>query len=208
VVLSDPHPIVLAGMRHLFQSERDVRVLACCTNDQQTLETVLDRRPAILMLDLHLPRRGGLAVLRDLATHGADTRVVLLANSVSNREVVEALRLGVRGVVLKDMDPQLFVHCVRRVSQGERWIENQSFAAMMDSVARYELRMHELRRRLTRREFEIVNLVSDGLLNPDIRARLDITEGTLKIHLHNIYGKLGVKDRMRLARYSRGEELA
>lgn len=204
LVLADPHPIVLAGMVHLFRKERGLRVVACCTTDGEAREAVVKHRPAILVLDLHLPRSGGLTLARDLTHRGSDAHVVLLADRVTDDEMLGALRCGVRGLVLKDMDPQRLVQCVRRVSLGEQWIENRSFGAAMDRLIRSDARMHELEQRLTRRELEILTLVADGLPNKEIHTRLDIAEGTVKIHMHNIYGKLGVKDRVQLALYARG----
>jgi DNA-binding NarL/FixJ family response regulator len=205
LVLDDPHLIVLEGMGHLFQAECNFRVSACCTDDVQTLEAMASERPSILIVDSQLPREGALGLLRVLKKRGLDTRSVLLANRLAEREIVEALRLGVHGVVLKDMHPRLLLQCVHRVSLGQRWIENVSFAVAMDQALRHESRAQELRRVLTPRELQVLTLVANGLPNRDIRAQLGITEGTVKIHLHNIYGKLGMKDRLQLALYARAE---
>ncbi len=197
LVLADAHPIVLEGMRHLFRKERDLKVLACCASEEETLSAVERHRPAVLVLDLHLPPRGGLATLRNLPTsHGP--KVVLAAGSIPQDEIANALHLGVRGVVLKEMTPDLIVKCIRQVHQGAMWLEHTSAFAVMNRMLRRESDLERLKHSLTRRELEVLQLVAVGLRNKDITGRLKITEGTVKIHLHNIYGKLGARDRVDL----------
>jgi DNA-binding NarL/FixJ family response regulator len=208
LVLADGHPIVLQGMQTLFEAEADLRVLAMCTNDDDTIESVIRCAPAVLVLDSRLPRRGGLAVLRDLARHQLTTRVVLLATDIREREMVEAVRLGAKGVVLREMAPRFFVQCIRQVHGGAMWIENRCFGKVVDRMVRCRPTLREGSRRLTPRELEIVRLVADGLRNKDITKRLDITEGTVKVHLHNIYEKVGTNDRLQLALRARDEGLA
>jgi DNA-binding NarL/FixJ family response regulator len=207
LVLADGHPIVLQGMRHLFQAEADLDVLVCCTNDEETLEAVVRCEPIVLVLDLRLPRNGGLAVLRAVAQERIATRVVLLTASINESEMAEAIRLGVKGVVLKEMTPRLLVQCVRQVGRGATWFENGSVGAVVERMLRHETGMRELGRRLTPRELQVLRCVAGGLRNKEITARLDITEGTVKIHLHNIYEKLGMRDRLQLALRARDEGL-
>jgi DNA-binding NarL/FixJ family response regulator len=203
LVLADAHPIVLRGMQHLFQGERDLKVLACCTDADETLAAVERHRPAILVLGFNLPDRGGLALLGHLSTRGIATRVVLLTGAVTNDEITEALRLGVRGVVMKEMPPDLLVKCIRQVNHGAMWIENTSALAVVTRMLRRESELQKLRSSLTRREFQLLQLVAIGLRNNDIAGRLNITEGTIKIHLHSIYKKLGVRDRLELVLLAR-----
>ena len=199
LVLADAHPIVLLGMKHCLQSEADLEVIDCCTNDEQTIDAVVRNKPAGLVLDLCLPRSGGLAVLRALSRQGHSTGVALLTESIDESEMSEAVRLGVRGVVLKEMAPQLLVQCIRQVCQGGMWFELEIFGAVIERMRRREADLRELRQRLTRRELQVLQLVAVGLRNMEITARLKITEGTVKSHLHNIYEKLGTRDRLQLA---------
>jgi DNA-binding NarL/FixJ family response regulator len=207
LVLADGHPIVLQGMQHLFQAEPDLQVFAACESDDDTVDAVLRYEPDVLVLDLRLPRRGGLAVLRNLARRRLATKVVLLATSIREREMTEAVRLGAKGVVLKEMAPRFFVQCIRQVHGGAMWIENRGFGQIVERIVRCAPNLREAGRRLTPRELEIVQLVADGLRNKDITARLKITEGTVKIHLHNIYEKIGTNDRLQLALLARDEGL-
>lgn len=207
LVLADAHPIVLEGMRHLFRKERDLKVLACCASEDETLSAVERHRPAVLVLDLHLPPHGGLATLHRLLCHRRP-QVVLTAASIAKDHMADALQLGVRGVVLKEMAPELIVRCIREVNLGELWWEHSSGLAAVNCLLRRESGFEQLKHSLTRRELEISQLVARGLRNSDITARLRITEGTLKIHLHNIYVKLGARDRVDLVLRAREGALA
>jgi DNA-binding NarL/FixJ family response regulator len=199
LVLADGHPLVLRGMQHLFQAERGFAVQACCTDDEEVLAAAVQHQPDVLVLDPHLPGRGALVLLRRLTILQPTLRVVLLATALSKRQVAEAVRVGVRGVVLKDMPPALLVECVRRVHDGETWIENGSCADLVQRLVHRDIGRRNIVQQLTPRELEVVRLVGDGLLNQDITARLDITEGTVKVHLHSIYEKLKIKTRVQLA---------
>jgi DNA-binding NarL/FixJ family response regulator len=207
LVLADNHPIVLEGMQHLFRSEPGLNVLEVCSNDEETLDAVARHEPAVLVLDLRLPPRGGLAILRALAQRGLFTRVVIAAASIRESEMTEAVRLGAKGVVLKEMAPKFFVQCIRQVHKGGIWIENRCFGQAVERIVRCKPTLLEGGRRLTPRELEVVRLVADGLRNRDIVTRLAISEGTVKIHLHNIYEKLGTNDRVQLALRARDEGL-
>src|SRR2546422_859785 len=163
LVLADAHPIVLQGMQHLFHLEPDLDVLACCTSEEETLSAVDRYQPGILVLDPLLPGRGGLALLGELTARRLPPRVVLLAGSASESEMAEALRLGVRGVVLKATAPELLVACIRSVNQGAIWLETASASAVLDRIVRREAGLDQLKDTLTRRELEILRLAAGGL---------------------------------------------
>jgi DNA-binding NarL/FixJ family response regulator len=208
LILADAHPLALKGMQHVLESESDFVVVACCSTAAETVETAIEHHPDVLILDFHLPDRGSMRVLQEIATSAPQTRVVLLASSLGEHETLEAVRLGVKGIVLTELAVASLAHSVRRVARGQMWIENGSFAGVVSRLARHDTQMHDLRQRLTRREMEVVQLVAEGLRNKDITARLAISEGTVKIHLHNIYGKLGTNDRVQLALRARDERIA
>jgi DNA-binding NarL/FixJ family response regulator len=206
LVLADAQPIVLEGMQHLFRKERDLKVLACCASEDDTLSAVDKHRPAVLVLDVHLPPRGGLATLRNLPPSPCPK--VVLAGSIAKDKMADALHLGVRGVVLKEMTPDLIVKCIRQVHQGATWLEHTSAFVAGNRMLRRESDLERLKHSLTRRELEVLQLVAGGLRNKDITGRLNITEGTVKNHLHNIYVKLGARDRVDLVLRAREGALA
>jgi DNA-binding NarL/FixJ family response regulator len=202
LVLADDHPLILDALDGLFRLEEDIEVVARCTDGVQALEAVERLEPDVLILDLRMPIADGPQVLRALQKLGSPTRVVLLTGSVEDRELIECLRLGVRGLVLKEMAPRMLVQCVRKVFAGGVWVENRSIARAVDLMLSRETGARELAEHLTPRETEVVRMVVEGLRNREIARRLTVTEGTVKVHLHNIYSKLGVDGRMGLFKYA------
>lgn len=207
VVLSDDHPIVLDGLEQLFAVENDFEVLARCRNGEETLEAVRRLSPDVLVLDIRMPGVDGLSVLQELEVAGLPTRVVLLTAAVGDEQLVEAIRLGARGVVLKETAPQLLVEAVREVHGGGEWLEKGLVGRALRRLMDRESGLREAIQTLTTRELEIARLVAEGLRNRAIGERLFITEGTVKIHLHRIYEKLGVDGRLELALYAREKGL-
>ncbi|MCZ7662690.1 MAG: response regulator transcription factor [Thermoleophilia bacterium] len=208
VLLADDHPLILDALEGLFSLEEDIEVVARCTDGVQAVDAVLEHEPDILVLDMNMPQANGLSVLRALHTQGSRTRVVVLAAAVEDQDLVEALRLGLQGVVLKEMAPHMLVQSIRKVHQGDVWVEKRSITRAVDLMLRREAGGRELAKHLTPRELDIVRMVSTGLRNKEIARRLTVTEGTVKVHLHNICGKLGIDGRMELFKYAQERGLA
>jgi RNA polymerase sigma factor (sigma-70 family) len=198
LVLADDHPIVLDGLEQLFGTEPDIAVVARATTAEAALRALEEFKPDVLVLDLAMPGHDGLWVMREAATRHVRARMVLLTAHVDEHQLLEAVKLDVAGVVLKEMAPRLLVECVRKVFAGEKWLEKHSVTRAMDRMSRRESELQKLSQLLTPRELEIVRLAAEGLRNREIAERLAITEGTVKIHLHNIYEKLGVNGRSQL----------
>jgi len=209
LVLCDDHPIVLAGLESLFRLEQDFQVLARCINGEEALAAVRQHNPDILVLDLHIPGPGGdgLEILRVLRREKLPTKAVMLAAALEEDEIVEALRLGVRGVVLKELAPQLLVECIRKVYAGEQWIDKQLSNLALEALLRRETAGRARSSILSPRETEIVRMVAGGLGNRELAERLGVSEGTIKIHLHNIYKKLKVHSRLELVLHAQANKL-
>jgi DNA-binding NarL/FixJ family response regulator len=207
LVLADDHPIVLDGLESLFRLEPDFEVVARCANGEESLKAVRRHRPDVLLLDIHMPGKDGLTVLRELQREKVPTKVVLLAAALEEEDVLEALRLGVRGMVLKEQAPQTVVRCVRQVHAGEPWIETYAFGRALHTRLQREAGERETARVLTPREIEMVRMVARGLRNKEMSERLAIREGTVKIHLHHIYRKLQVESRVELILYAQSKKL-
>ena len=202
IVLADDHVIVLDGLEQLFRLEPELEVVARSTTAEAAVKAVQEHRPDVLVLDLVMPGHDGMWVLRELSELNLPTRTVLLTAHVEENRLVEAIRLGVWGIVLKEMAPRMLMECVRKVHAGEKWLEQQSVTRAIERMQKRESEIDRLTRLLTPRELEIVRLASEGLRNKEIGERLSITEGTVKIHLHNIYEKLGVTGRPQLILYA------
>jgi DNA-binding NarL/FixJ family response regulator len=207
VILADDHAIVLKGLQRLFDGEADFTVVECCRDGDQALQAVRSQPADVLILDVRMPGRSGLDVLRELGKGGAPCHTVLLAAVISEEETREAQQLGVRGIVLKSSEPEALLDCVRRVYQGEQRLDGgTSERASGSGSARYGAG-RQPGRALTPRETEIVRLVAQGLRNRRIGERLSISEGTVKIHLHNVYEKVKVNGRLELVLWAQDRGL-
>jgi DNA-binding NarL/FixJ family response regulator len=207
LVLADDHAIVLHGLKRLFEGHPDFRVVECCVDGEGAIAAASDDTCDVLVLDLRMPGRTGLDVLKTLAAEKRRCRTVLLTAAISDDDVVEAVRLGAWGVVLKESSPETLLECVRRVYRGEQWIDRETMTRAFGHAMQREAAMREASRILTPREIEIVRMIAQGLRNRVIAERLSISEGTVKIHLHNVYEKLGIDGRLELMLYAQEKGL-
>ena len=207
IALADDHPIVLQGLRQLFDRESDMKVFAACSGGPELLAAVRAGGVDVAVLDLRMPGLTGLDVLRTIHDEHLSCTPVLLTASVEDDQVVEAVRLGARGIVLKESPAPVLVECVRRVHAGHRWLDQSTLTRAFDRVVTRENASRDAAALLTPRETEIVRMVAEGLRNREIAARTAIAEGTVKIHLHNIYEKLGLDGRVALVVYAREKGL-
>lgn len=194
LIVADDHPIVLAGLTQLFRQEAGMRVVASCVDGREALEAVRLHRPHILLLDLNMPKLDGLGVLRAIAAERLGVSTVVLTADADPADVSAARAAGARGIVLKEFSPRNVVDCVRRVHSGSEWVE--FLGRSTSPVAKQPDQPDALG--LTPRELELAALVVSGLRNRDVAARLGISEGTAKLHLYNVYKKIGVANRVEL----------
>jgi DNA-binding NarL/FixJ family response regulator len=207
LVIADDHPLILDALENLFRGEKDFKLLARCANGDETLKALRRDKPEILLLDMQMPGDGGLGVLREMKKGKLSTRVVVLTAALEEDQLAEAIRLGARGLVLKELAPALLVQCVRKVHAGELWLEKRSVTNALERLLRREAGGKQAAQLLTAREIEIVKHIAAGMRNLEIAKTLFISEGTVKMHLHNIYQKLGVDSRTKLIRYAREKAL-
>lgn len=207
LILVDSMPIVLKGLELLFSSLPDFRVVASCADGEQAVQAVRRHHPDLLVLELRLPRKDGLAVLQELQSGNLPTQAIVLTSALKENEMLEAIRLGARGVVLKEMAPQLLVHCLRKVHAGDTWLEKRSAGDALSHLLQKEAELSRAAGILTPREMQLVRLVARGLSNNEIGDQLHISEGTVKIHMHHIYEKLDIRNRVALTLYAREKGL-
>jgi DNA-binding NarL/FixJ family response regulator len=208
LVIVDDHPIVLHGLKRLFEGSDGFDVVECCSSGSEALAAARSRPFDVMLLDLRMPGQTGLDVLRTMTAEKLPGRTVLLTAAITDDEVVQAMRLGAQGVVMKESSPETLIECVRRVSRGEQWIDRETMGRAFGRVLQREEAARDVARVLTPREIEIVRMITQGLRNKAIADRLSISEGTVKIHLHNIYEKLGVDGRLELMLYAQNKGLA
>jgi DNA-binding NarL/FixJ family response regulator len=207
LVVADSHPLMLQGLENLFRTKDDFNVVALCSNALETMEAVRLHRPDVLVLATNVPGKDSVAISRELTDALMPTRVVCYAEEIDENQLMDAIRAGIAGIVLKEMDPQLLLQCVRKVYKGEQWMERRAVGLSLEKMLRREAGARDLAACLTPREIEILRLVAEGLSNREISEKAYISEGTVKVHLHNIYEKLHLKSRMALLRFAQEKGL-
>jgi len=207
VLIADSHPILLNGLENLFAEIPDIQVVGRCLDGGTTLEKVRALLPDILLLDIRMPVKNGIEVAREMQYENLPTRVVVLTAELDENQLLDAIRAGVQGIILKEMDPNLFIQCIRKVYSGEQWLERGSTKLALVKMLRMEAGTRELLEHLTPREIELVKMVAQGFQNKSIAAQLFISEGTVKSHLHKVYEKLNLHGRLSLLRYAQQKGL-
>ncbi len=203
VLMADDHVIFRDGLRKLLATEDDIKIVGEASNGGDCIKMLAKLKPDILLLDLRMPDKDGLAVLEEVNFDQLPTRVVVLTAAEDDRDVVRAMRLGARAVVLKQSATELLVKSIRKVQGGEIWLDNRMTAEVMKAFSKSaDGGPRREKPLLSDREKEIVQLVAQGYRNKEIGERLFISEQTVKNHLHNIFDKLGVSDRLELALYA------
>ena len=204
LVLVDDHPIVLDGLVDLFRAAGDFEIVATASDGESALAAVRAHRPDVLVADVRLPGLSGLDVAGEVIRGGLLTRVVLLTAEIDDDQALQAVRLGVHGVILKQMATRLLTQCVRKVHAGGRWVEQESLRRAVENLLRKEAAAPVTETPLTPTETRVVELLAGGARNKEIASRLTVSEATVKNHLHNIYVKLKLASRRELLDWYQG----
>jgi two-component system, NarL family, nitrate/nitrite response regulator NarL len=203
VLIADDHPIVRYGLRRLLEDAAEFRVVGEAADGGEAVALARQLSPDVLLLDVSMPRLSGLEALRQLSISQSPVLTVLLSESLDNGKLIEAVRLGARGVVFKESAPSLMVKALRSVMAGQYWVGRDTVADLVRSLqeSRSAPAGPEPKpgSRLTPREREMVAAVTAGRSNKEIAAKLAVSEDTVKHHLTNIFDKLGLSNRIELA---------
>lgn len=196
LLIVDDHPLFLDGLQQFLETNGH-QVMCCARSVQDALYKLQTEAPDVLILDLSMKDGGGLAILSSIREQGNAVPAIFLTVSIEPQQTIEALRLGINGIVLKDSDPEALLSCITAVHAGETRIDPAVMeqALLHSVVAKNRSVSQDV---LTEREKEIVGHIRAGLRNKVIAEKCGLTEGTVKVHLHSIFQKLGVKSRAEL----------
>lgn len=210
VLIADDHSLFRDGLRKLIESEAGFEVVGQASDGEMLLEMARQQQPDLILLDLAMPRRDGMEVLRELAAAEVPARTLVLTASINKSQIVQALKLGAYGVILKECTTQRLFDSIRCVMAGQYWVGRESVSDLvraLRSVASSEPGSRSRDFGLTPRELEIITLVVAGYSNPEIAQRCTISEQTVKHHMSNVFDKLGVSNRLELALFAVNHQL-
>ncbi len=202
VLVADDDPLTLSGIE-LLLADSNFRVIGRARSGLEVLDSLGSLRPEMLILDIRMPERSGLDVLRTLRSRGDLRPIVLLTGSINDQSAKEAMDLGVNGLVIKASAPRDLLICLEAVAQGRRWFDQDVMQRAMELVGGPT--QHDPLEPLSPRERGIAGLVQRGLRNKEIADELGLTEGTVKVHLHKIFEKLDLRSRTELILLTRSE---
>jgi DNA-binding NarL/FixJ family response regulator len=202
ILLADDHNIVLDGLTSLLSTVPEWQVDGRCVNGAEVLDSVSRQSPDLLLMDVGMPVMDGIEVVRRLTSTDSLPLTILLAASLADAQIREAVSLGVWGIVMKEQASGTIVDCAHAALDGEPWVPGLRMQRALGRAAGGET-TPVVDAALTHRESEIAQAVVNGLSNKAIAGRLQIAEGTVKTHLHRIYKKAGVRNRVQLVLHSR-----
>ncbi len=203
VVVADDHPLMLDAVAGLFRPP-GFTVVARCQDGAQARAAIIEHRPELAVLDVHMPRLTGLELLAEARAAGWTTRILLLTAGLEPEPIVQAIRLKVDGLILKGAGADVLVRAAEAVVAGTQWIDKEAMEQVIGILAAPPSAEPI---GLTPRETDVVRQVAQGRRNKEIARDLGISEGTVKMHLHNLYEKLSVSSRTELAILARERKL-
>ena len=210
ILLADDHPVVRIGVRNMLKAEGSFDVVGEASDGDEAITQTLELLPDILLLDLYMPRLPGLEAMRAIMSGSPRVKILLLTSTITTQQVIEALQIGARGIVLKDALIDHLTTAIRSVVGGDYWIGGKRVVNLVGAL-------HELMQQaavperktygLTPRELEVVGCIVEGCSNRDVAKQFAISEETVKRHLSNIFDKTGVSTRLELALFAIAHQL-
>jgi two-component system, NarL family, nitrate/nitrite response regulator NarL len=211
IVVADDHPVVRFGVRNMLTNEPGFEVVGEANDGDDAITQTLELEPDILLLDVAMPRLPGLEAMRAIMTKSPRVKIVLLTSTISVQQIIEALQIGARGILLKDSVAGDLTHALRAVLGGDYWIGGERVANLLKALQELQAQAASVPERktygLTPRELEVVTCIVEGCSNRDIAKQFTISEETVKRHLSNVFDKTGVSTRLELALFAIAHKL-
>lgn len=200
LIVADAQPLMRAGIEQINQYDPNIHVISSVSDGEAALNAVEQHNPDVLLLDLDLPKRDGLSVVDEMQKRQSKTKSILFTSG-SPTEVMRALDMGVHGLVGKHNSTQKLAECINSVYDNKKWLDQDLTSHAVSHMLDQHKKSQAVTQVLTRRELAVAKLILEGLPNKRIATRLNISEGTVKLHLHHIYQKLSLTGRMPLVLY-------
>jgi two-component system, NarL family, nitrate/nitrite response regulator NarL len=211
VVVADDHPVVRFGVKNMLENEAGFEVVGEAEDGDVAITETLEREPDVLLLDVMMPRLPGLDALRAIMERSARVKIILLTSTITQQQIIEALQIGARGIVLKDAAVADLTKAMRAVLSGDYWIGGERVvnlvSALNELMKQAAATPEKKTYGLTPRELEVVTCIVEGCSNKDVAKQFSISEETVKRHLSNIFDKTGVSTRLELALFAIAHKL-
>lgn len=201
ILIADDHSMVREGLKSLIELEDDIEVVAQAGDGQEAFDKIIEIDPDVVLLDINMPIMNGLEVLAKLHEENIDVNVLILTIHNEIEYLYKAVEIGVNGYVLKDSESDVLIKAIRSIYNGESYIQ-PNMASLLFKKINGELDNQVKHNKLTKREIEVLKLITQGLLNKEIADELCISEKTVKNHVSNIFKKIEVSDRTQAAVYA------
>jgi two-component system, NarL family, nitrate/nitrite response regulator NarL len=202
LIIADDHPVVLQGLIALLGKHKGFKLIVSCSDGAECVKAIRRFLPDLALLDMNMPHLNGLQVLKAVTAERLSTRIVFLAATPNDREIVAAVAGGAFGIMLKESAPDTLINCLQAVAAGHPWLPAELVDGALERTRKAHTQYASVDGALTQREQEVMLLVADGLSNRDVGRRLNVSEGTVKVHLHSIYQKVAVNNRTALAKFA------
>lgn len=211
IVVADDHPVVRFGVRNMLENEPGFEIVGEAEDGDSAITETLELEPDLLLLDVQMPRLPGLEALRAIMDRSPRVKIILLTSTISTQQIIEALQIGARGIILKDSVAGDLHKAMRAVLSGDYWIGGERVvnlvAALNDLMKQAAAISEKKTYGLTPRELEVVTCIVEGCSNKDVANQFTISEETVKRHLSNIFDKTGVSTRLELALFAIAHKL-
>lgn len=199
LMIVDDHPLLRKGLRQLIELEDDLELVAEASNGQDALNLVEDSEPDLIILDLNMQGMDGIETLKAMRERGISSRIVMLTVSDHDEDVVSAITNGADGFLLKDMEPEEIIAKIKQAALGKMVISDRLAEVLASALRRPEKKVNNALESLTARELEILKLIAKGLSNKLIARALDISDGTVKVHVKHLLKKMNLRSRVEAA---------
>lgn len=211
VVVADDHPVVRFGVRNMLEHDAAFQIVGEAGDGDEAITQTLELEPDVLLLDVQMPRLPGLEAMRAIMDRSPRVKIIVLTSTVSTQQVIEALQIGARGIVLKDSVAADLTTAMRAVLSGDYWIGGERVmnlvTALNDLMKQAAAAPEKKTYGLTPRELDVVTCIVEGCSNKDVAKQFAISEETVKRHLSNIFDKTGVSTRLELALFAIAHKL-
>lgn len=205
VLIADDHSLIRKGLKQILELENDIEVVAQASNGKDAVEKAMLLVPDVILMDINMPIQNGILAIKELKAKGCPSKIIVLTIHEDREYLLEAVRIGAAGYIMKDAEAEHLIDAIRDVYKGQTYIQPNLSSKLIkdfDKMSYHSVKKQFEENNLTQREIEVLLLIADGKNNKEIADELFISEKTVKNHVSNIFRKIDVSDRTQAAIYA------